>query len=160
AFFCILLKGSVLDKIYATNTTNCYYGALIHESEGVLVDRAVFKDGVFGILLTNSTLVQITEATINNNDKNGVAFELKSFNNSLSDSNITNNQGHGVRLNFFAFNNTISNNQITNNGGYGIYMDFYATSNTIQYNDLSGNTQGTYYEGDFCTGNTFTGNTP
>ena len=160
AFFCILLKGSVLDKIYATNTTNCYYGALIHESEGVLVDRAVFRDGVFGILLTNSTLVQITEATINNNDKNGVAFELKSFNNSLSDSNITNNQGHGVKLNFFTHHNTISNNEITNNGGYGIYMDFYATSNAIQYNDLSGNTQGTYYEGDFCTGNTFTGNTP
>ena len=160
AFFCILLKGSFRDIINATNTTNCYYGALIHESEDVLVDRAVFKDGVFGILLTNSTLVQITEATINNNDKNGVAFELRSFNNSLLDSNITNNQGHGVKLNFFTHHNTISNNQITNNGGYGIYMDFYATSNTIQYNDLSGNTQGTYYEGDFCTGNTFTGNTP
>ncbi|MBW2979142.1 right-handed parallel beta-helix repeat-containing protein [Candidatus Woesearchaeota archaeon] len=160
AFSCILLKTSIHDVINATNTTNCYYGALIHESEDVLVDRALFEDGVFGILLMNSTHVQITEATINNNDKNGVAFELKSFNNSLWYSNITNNQGHGVRLNFFTHHNTISNNTITNNAGYGIYMDFYATNNTIQYNDLSGNTQGTYYEGDFCTGNTFTGNTP
>jgi parallel beta-helix repeat protein len=120
--------------INGSNTDSCIK---VQNTTGVYISEFNLTKGTDGIIIENSTFVNIINNTIYLNSQCGIRISESSYNN-LSGNIIQNNSWEGVHIITLSYNNTIRDS-IVNGNKWGIHIADYSENNYIINTTVSNN---------------------